>query len=201
MIILLTRELNMARPRTFEPKEALDKAMTVFWRKGYAETSYDDLVSETGVSRKGLYTVFGDKEDLFLAALRHYCRVRIPQMFEVLDQKSVTLDQIETMFRWLTDQVANGQLSQGCFMANTAADDIIHNPKVKAAYDSYLKFMVEQLTTAFIRAGLGDEAAKRLSIYYMGVLQSLQLMAHARTDEGIVRSFMDTALGELRRAA
>ena len=111
----------MVRPRTFEPEEALDKAMAVFWRKGYAETSYDDLVSETGVSRKGLYTVFGDKEALFIAALHRYCRVRIPEMFHVLDQDVVTLAQIEAMFNWLTDLVATGQLSQGCFMANTAA--------------------------------------------------------------------------------
>jgi len=191
----------MARPRTFEPEEALDKAMTVFWRKGYAETSYDDLVSETGVSRKGLYTVFGDKEGLFLAALNHYCRVRIPQMFSVFEQDSVTLDQIEAMFRWLTDLVATGKLSQGCFMANTAADDMIHNPQVKSAYDAYFNFMLDKLALAFKRAGLDTETAGRLSVYYLGILQSLQLMAHARTDEKLVRSFMETALGELRRSA
>lgn len=191
----------MARPRTFEPEEALEKAMNVFWRKGYAETSYDDLVSETGVSRKGLYTVFGDKEALFLAALKHYCRVRIPLMFNVLNQDVVTLDQIEAMFLWLTDLVATGQLSQGCFMANTAADEMIHNKAVKAAYDSYLKFMVSQLEQALARAGLSQASAQRLAVYYLGVLQSLQLMAHAKTDEKLVRGFMDVALGELKRAA
>jgi len=175
--------------------------MNVFWRKGFAETSYDDLVTETGVSRKGLYTVFGGKEDLFLAALRHYCKVRIPQMFHVLEQEEVTLEQIEAMFRWLTDLVATGQLSQGCFMANTAADDMIHNPQVKAAYDNYLNIMVDQLANALKRAGLDTDNAMRLSVYYLGVLQSLQLMAHARTDAKLVRGFMETALGELRRAA
>lgn len=190
----------MARPRTFEPEEALDKAMAVFWRKGYAETSYDDLVSETGVSRKGLYTVFGDKEALFIAALHRYCRVRIPEMFHVLDQDVVTLAQIEAMFNWLTDLVATGQLSQGCFMANTAADDMIHHPNVKAAYDSYLETMTRQLARAFVRAGVDEREAGRLAVYYIGVLQSLQLMAHARTDEKFVRGFMDVALAELRRA-
>jgi TetR/AcrR family transcriptional repressor of nem operon len=46
----------MARPREFEPHEALNRAMHLFWQKGYEDTSMADLVAATGVSRYGFYT-------------------------------------------------------------------------------------------------------------------------------------------------
>ncbi len=62
----------MSRARSFDTDVALDKAMRLFWRKGYLDTSIDDLVSETGVGRSGLYGTFGGKRDLFFAALTRY---------------------------------------------------------------------------------------------------------------------------------
>ena len=50
----------MGRHREFEPTEALQSALMVFWRQGYAATSIDDIVGATGVSRYGLYSAFGD---------------------------------------------------------------------------------------------------------------------------------------------
>jgi len=188
----------MARPRTFDPEEALASAMQVFWRKGYSETSYDDLVAETGVSRKGLYTVFGDKENLFLSALKHYCKTRIPVMFATLDRQDLSLADIHEMFLGLAQMTASGQLAKGCFMANTAADEIILNPRVKDAYDRYLSSMIKMLSSGFRNAGLAEEKSQELGVYYLGILQSLQLMAHSRTDRAIVMQFTETALKELR---
>ncbi len=86
-------------------------------------------------------------------------------------------------------------------MANTAADEIITKPEVKAAYDQFLKTMISEFDGAFRRAGIEEAEAHRLAIYYNGVIQSLQLMAHSRTDPDIVHGFMDTALNELRKYA
>ena len=172
--------------------------MQVFWRKGYSETSYDDLVAETGVSRKGLYSVFGDKEELFLKALRHYCKTRIPVMFSTLAKDDLSLSDIHEMFLWLTGLTASGQLAQGCFMANTATDEMIRNPRVKDAYERYIDSMIQMLDNGFQRAGLSEEKSAELAVYYLGILQSLQLMAHAGTGNSIVETFAGTALKELK---
>ena len=50
------------------------RAMEAFWANGYDATSLDDLMSETGLSRSSLYNAFGDKLDLFIAALGTYAR-------------------------------------------------------------------------------------------------------------------------------
>ena len=58
--------------------------------------------------------------------------------------------------------------------------------------------MIALFTDGFERAGLDPAKAHELGVYYLGILQSLQLMAHARTDEAIVRQFTETALKELK---
>jgi len=60
------------RPRSFDELEALEKAIQVFWSKGYDGVTIDDLVDAMGVGRPSLYAVFGDKRTLFLRALRAY---------------------------------------------------------------------------------------------------------------------------------
>jgi AcrR family transcriptional regulator len=60
------------RPRAFNLDEALDKALHVFWQKGYQGASLDDLTRAMGISRPSLYAAFGDKEALFRKALQRY---------------------------------------------------------------------------------------------------------------------------------
>src|SRR5579884_1444892 len=60
------------RPRSFDEREALEKAIQVFWSKGYDGVTIDDLVDGMGVGRPSLYAVFGDKRTLFLRVLRAY---------------------------------------------------------------------------------------------------------------------------------
>jgi AcrR family transcriptional regulator len=62
----------MARPREFHRETALEQARLVFWAKGYAGTSTDDLVKAMGIGRQSLYNTFGDKWQLYVEALADY---------------------------------------------------------------------------------------------------------------------------------
>jgi AcrR family transcriptional regulator len=62
----------VGRPREFEPEEALDRAMILFWRKGYEGASLSDLTEAMGITRPSLYAAFGNKEELFRQALDRY---------------------------------------------------------------------------------------------------------------------------------
>ena len=61
------------RPRSFDERDALEKATQVFWSKGYDGVTIDDLVAGMGVGRPSLYAVFGDKRTLFLRVLKDVC--------------------------------------------------------------------------------------------------------------------------------
>jgi AcrR family transcriptional regulator len=62
----------MGRARTFDADEALDRAMTVFWSKGYEGTSLSDLTEAMGINRPSLYAAYGNKQELFRKALERY---------------------------------------------------------------------------------------------------------------------------------
>ncbi|HEV8604112.1 MAG TPA: TetR/AcrR family transcriptional regulator [Tepidisphaeraceae bacterium] len=60
------------RPRAFDADKALDKALKVFWRKGYEGASLPDLTSAMGINRPSLYAAFGNKEALFRKVIQRY---------------------------------------------------------------------------------------------------------------------------------
>ncbi|MDH4316580.1 MAG: TetR/AcrR family transcriptional regulator, partial [Gammaproteobacteria bacterium] len=62
----------MVRSRAFDPEQALSRAVDLFSSRGYSETSMDDIVKATGVSRYGIYGTFGNKRELFEQALERY---------------------------------------------------------------------------------------------------------------------------------
>jgi len=62
----------MGRPKNFSREEVLEKAIPVFWKHGFSDTSLQELERATGVNKSGLYSEFRDKEDLFVACLRYY---------------------------------------------------------------------------------------------------------------------------------
>lgn len=63
---------GMGRPKNFTREAVLEKALPVFWRRGFADASLHELEQATGVNKSGLYAEFKDKEDLFVQSLRYY---------------------------------------------------------------------------------------------------------------------------------
>src|SRR5438067_5604399 len=62
----------VGRPRSFDIDKALDRALQVFWHKGYEGTTLSDLTQAMGINRPSLYAAFGNKEALFRKALDRY---------------------------------------------------------------------------------------------------------------------------------
>lgn len=69
----------MARPREFDRQSALSKAITLFWSKGFAATSTEDILAAMRIGRQSLYNAFGDKRQLYLEALQSYQRKAISE--------------------------------------------------------------------------------------------------------------------------
>ena len=104
----------MGRPKNFSREEVLEKAMPVFWKHGFADTSLQELERATGVNKSGLYTEFRDKEDLFVACLRHYLESQEKRGF--LTREPLGWKNVESFLK-------NGPLNkgeqQGCFSVNS----------------------------------------------------------------------------------
>ncbi|WP_395397812.1 TetR/AcrR family transcriptional regulator [Novosphingobium sp. BL-8A] len=87
----------MARPREFDRDTALQKAIGVFWQKGFAATSTDDLKDAMGIGRQSLYNAFGDKRQLYVEALRTYQRWSTSEHIRRLDTPASPVAGIEDL--------------------------------------------------------------------------------------------------------
>ena len=84
--------MTKGRPREYDETEVLEKAMLVFWQKGYRGTSLDDLTNAMQINRPSLYAAFCDKETLFLRAVDHYReKMIVPHINELLAAEDLRL--------------------------------------------------------------------------------------------------------------
>jgi AcrR family transcriptional regulator len=104
----------MGRTKNFSREGVLEKALPVFWKCGFADTSLQELEKATGVNKSGLYSEFADKGDLYLESLRHYLRKR--QKEELLTAKPLGWKNIERFLK-LGPCSLEGQ--KGCFSVNS----------------------------------------------------------------------------------
>ena len=104
----------MGRPKNFSREEVLAKAMPVFWAHGFSDTSLQDLERATGVNKSGLYAEFRDKEDLFVACLRHYLESQ--EKRGLLTRKPLGWNNVEAFLR--SGPLNKGE-QQGCFSVNS----------------------------------------------------------------------------------
>ena len=104
----------MGRPTNFERDEVLEKAIPLFWKRGFADTGLQDLEKATGVNKSGLYSEFKNKEDLFMSCLMHYAKTS--KGGEILSAEPLGWKNIENFFDYvLTD-------GKGCFAVNSMRD-------------------------------------------------------------------------------
>jgi len=115
--------------KSFNEQEVLDKAMRVFWQKGFNSTSIADLIECTGLNRGSLYNAYGGKQQLFVKALLNYDRSRLEALasLEALD------DPYKAIFKFFDNHVSVSVADldrKGCFLFNTASDIYAHDQQV-----------------------------------------------------------------------
>lgn len=113
--------------KQFDPDVALDRAMRVFWAKGYAAAGMRELTVAMGINRKSLYDTFGNKRTLHIKALERYSDTIVGHLNELLnDPARPALENLRGVLRRLL-RVHGAPMSSGCLigvaMAQVQTDD------------------------------------------------------------------------------
>ncbi|MBK8031322.1 MAG: TetR/AcrR family transcriptional regulator [Chloroflexi bacterium] len=120
----------MPRPREFDRDDVINRALRLFWERGYEATSIRDLIDATGISSSSMYEAFGDKRGLFLVVLARFCaweRERIAQMALAAASPEQF---VSGLFGSIEDAVQPTATAQGSLAFNTMVEFGTRDPDV-----------------------------------------------------------------------
>ena len=160
----------MVRTRTFDPSTALSAAVDVFSSKGYAETSMEDIVRATGVSRYGLYGTFGNKRELFEQALDRYADGMGKNLYMRLFEPDASLDDIRRIFEERIRETCRSDDNTGCLFVHTAMELAPREPELMGVLKKFMKRMSAAFSAGLASAQARGEVREDLDVKAAGDL-------------------------------
>jgi AcrR family transcriptional regulator len=168
------------RPRSFDREQALEQAMEVFWKKGFEATSVADLTEAMGINPPSLYAAFGDKEQLFLAAVERY-QARRGESCPYCEEPTAR-DAVEKLLLFLADELTCSDHPRGCLLQMAEATSGESSPKLKAALQAK-RMASRTMLKARIERGIRDgdvpegTDATALTDFYVTIIAGMSMRA------------------------
>lgn len=188
--------------RQFNQEKALDTAMQVFWSKGYAATSMQDLVDEMGINRGSLYATFGDKHELFMAALRMFDEQVRQQMLARLTAEHPPREAMRQLFITYLSKATLASGNRGCLLTNTALELAAHDPEaarvVARAQEEIEAFFRSRIEAASVAGDIVSTVPPgELARGLLATLLGLMVLIRSRPDPSLLQSVVDDAMRRL----
>ena len=188
--------------KDFDEEVVVDRAMKVFWAKGYEATSISDLVDAMQINKGSLYNAFGSKKALFTRALLKYDREFRQGALEELEALDSPLLAIRTLFDSLIEESRADKQRKGCLLVNTALDLPNQSADIQGMVSSALRDFESFFRRSIklgqkrgeVAAGLdADETAKWLLAQVVG----LRVLARGTFDVAGLRAIRSQTLHHL----
>ena len=185
------------RPRSFDQAQALERAMEVFWDKGFEATSMADLTKAMGINPPSLYAAFGDKEQLFLAAVERYMSMQgddCPYRDEPTAEESV-----RRLLTYMASQLTGSGHPKGCLMVMATATSASASQKLQGALAKMRgegRALLKERIERGIREGELDPGtdATELADFYSTILAGMSLRAKGGTTRKSLMATVESAM-------
>lgn len=188
--------------KSFDRAKALDASMRVFWTKGFERTSYADIVAATKASRYGLYDEFGDKREMYLAALDHYRDGPVTWLLGDLDQPNAGLSELRAYFDRLVAAFRSGDAQKGCLMSLSAIDLAPHDPVIAEKVQANFQRMRRLYSNALENAQASgdwpvDKKAADTAAALFGIVQGAAIFQRGGEPVGSVAHYVERSIAQL----
>ncbi|RIV24951.1 TetR/AcrR family transcriptional regulator [Fibrisoma montanum] len=193
----------MPRPKAFDEEAVLQKAVNLFWCRGYEATSVQDLVDGLGINRASLYDTYGDKRELYIKALEHYRDAEHNGFCQWMDQSRPAIDLLRDLFTGGIRQSVDDPQQKGCFLVNATIELAPHDPaiaRIVAANQRTFEERLRQVIERGQREGSINRAhsAADLARFLFTTFTGLKVMSRARPDLSAMQAVMDVAMSTLQ---
>ncbi|MFJ5260832.1 TetR/AcrR family transcriptional regulator [Streptomyces sp. NPDC088387] len=188
----------MGRPREFDIDEALERAMQVFWERGYDGVSLTDLTKAMGITKPSLYAAFGNKQELFRRALERYTEGPAVYGTRALEEPTAR-GVAEAMLRGAVRTTTRPEGPAGCLtvqgaLASSDASRPAHDMLAEWRNDSGLR-LEERFRRAVDEGDLpGDADPRQLARYVMTVIFGIAVQAAGGLGRDELQDIADMAL-------
>jgi len=177
--------------------------MRLFWRKGYAGTSVEDLTGTLNLSRSSLYDTFGDKRSLFLEALKLYSERVLGATARTLNESPSPMAGIQKVFDDLIAGVGSETGALGCFMVNSVAELVPYDPDVTEIATKYADSLQQLFTTVLTEARSQNLAIKKqtpeqFAAYVFNMIQGIRVLIKSGATREQVQAISDITLNSLQ---
>jgi AcrR family transcriptional regulator len=182
------------RPRSFTTSEVLERVRDVFMAKGFAAASLDELAEAAGLNRPSLYAAFGDKEQLYIHALRFYGERSVAGLDAILGGKGTIEQRLGKVYKAAIELYTRPPSAQGCMIVGTATVEAPSRPRIAAVAFELLDKIEQSFERAFTRAvaegEFGREPSPAARARMAGAaLDTLAIRARIGTKPAQLRSF------------
>ncbi len=187
--------------KQFDPKQALEKAMQLFWAKGYSATGMAELQQQMGIGRKSLYDTFGNKRQLFIKALQLYSNSVINQTFRELNEEGSPLENVRMLMRKLQKRHSMPD-SKGCLLGVSMGQFCTDDAEMAEILRCHIKGVEEAYYKVFKRAQDVGELDGNINIrdlarLFTGIQQGLALIGRVQDAPEVPTSIVNAALAML----
>lgn len=187
------------RPRRFDREAALRGAMRIFWQKGFATTSMNDLCETMGIRSPSLYAAFSSKESLYLEALNHYVMTIGNAVWAKLEGKSTARAGVEDFLRVAAEALPESNSGPaGCMSTLAGIGDAWPDAIAEVAREirlSCLRHLRARLDIAVADGELPSSIeVDRLSRFYFGVFEGMAVQAKDGASRDDLLGIAETAL-------
>jgi TetR/AcrR family transcriptional repressor of nem operon len=152
----------MARPKQFDPEQAMQEALDAFWEHGYGATSVQDLLEEMGLNRGSLYGTFGDKKKLFLAVLDKYYEQRVEDFKHVLEEPASPRQALRDLLDRVAAECTGDEGTRGCLAAKAAMELAPHDKDVAGWLKRFHRRNVGMVAKTIERGQQQGEISRKL---------------------------------------
>ena len=149
----------MARQIAYDTAKLTQDITTLFWAKGYSDTSLADLEGATGLNRRQLYNGVGDKLDMFLHALDTFIELSVQTLLGPLEGPEASVADIRNLFDEFLVRSQQPDGPAGCLICSTSQDEIAAEAQVAKRMDAFFERIKAALHNALTRAATRKEIA------------------------------------------
>ncbi|MCB0669999.1 MAG: TetR/AcrR family transcriptional regulator [Saprospiraceae bacterium] len=125
----------MARHKQFDEEVVLKKAMVLFWKNGFHDTSIQELVEHLGINRASLYDTFGGKDALFEKAFEQYRQMNTEAAEKILASEQSAKAGLRQLFLASLESAIGDPERKGCFVVNTTTELLPNDEKWRPVLD------------------------------------------------------------------